>query len=545
MPKIRGAQLVAAGILLSRVAGIVREIAISVALGNAAAADAFRVAMRVPNFLQNLLGEGSLSASFVPVYAGLVEKGKTREADGLASAVVSLLAIATSVIVLLLVLLAGPIVRLFTNFEGDKYDLTVDLTRITSVGIGFLVIAAWCLGILNSHRSFFLSYASPVIWNIAQVSMLVVATLSARTEFDTALALAVAMVIGSALQLGVQVPKVLRLVRGLRPNLHKTDALTDVLTRFLPAVGARGVVQISSLMDTVLAASFLLDGGVSSFTFALTIYLLPISLFGFSIAVSELTEMSRKSDSLDIVTERVTHALRRVAIPAGFVSMAYVVAGRPIIDALYGWPSRLLLHLGVLDELKFDDGDVTTVAIVVGAFGLGLPAAISARIVQNTLYALGEVKGPARIAVARLLVGIAFGVLFMFQLDLLSVDGREIVGAENLPSLSAYTADRVQDGQSHLGAAGLALGAAAAAWAEFVLLRVLLARRLGKRIVTGWFTQIFFASVASGVTMYLVGKVSIVSPLDVVVVLTSGAIIYGGVLWTVGIRPVGKVGKRP
>ncbi len=545
MPKIKGAQLVAAGILLSRVAGIVREIAISVALGNAGAADAFRAAMRVPNFLQNLLGEGSLSASFVPVYAGLVEKGKTREANALAGAVVSFLAAATSIIVLLLVLLAGPIVSLLTKFEGDTYDLAVNLTRITSVGIGFLVIAAWCLGILNSHRSFFLSYASPVIWNIAQISMLVIATLLAWSELDTAVALAIAMVIGSALQLGVQLPKVLRLGKGIRPNLTRTGQLNDVLARFLPAVGARGVVQVSSLADTFLAAKYLSEGSLSSFTFALTIYLLPISLFGFSIAVSELTEMSRQADSLKVVTERVTNALRRVALPAGFVSVAYLVAGRPIIDALYGWPSRLLLHFGVLDELKFDESDVTTVALVVAAFGIGLPAAISARIVQNTLYALGDVKGPARVAVIRLLVGVAVGAAVMFQFDLLAVNGQQISGTDEFPSLSAYTTDAADDGLSHLGAAGLALGAASAAWAEFILLRILLARRLGKRVVTGWFTQILIASGLSGVTMHLVGKVSVVSPVDVVVVLTSGAIIYGGVLWAAGIRPVNKLGIRP
>ena len=186
---------------------------------------------------------------------------------------------------------------------------------------------------------------------------------------------------------------------------------------------------------------------------------------------------------------------------------------------------------------------------MVGAFGLGLPAAISARIVQNTLYALGEVKGPARVAVARLLVGVVIGFVLMFQLDLLTVEGKNVSGAENLSTFSAYTADKEQDCdvidcQSHLGAAGLALGAAAAAWTEFVLLRILLKRTLGRRIVTGYFWSILLASVVSGSTMYLVGKVSIVSPVDVVVVLVSGAIVYVGVLWVLGIRPIRKVGFR-
>ena len=199
-PKHNGSTLVAAGIFLSRIAGIVRTVAMAAVLGSSAAADAFAWAMRIPNVLQNLLGEGSLSASFIPVYARMVEEGDERKASALAGSIVSLLLLATGTIVLIGVLAARPIVWLLSDWQDDpvRYELAIELFRITTVGIGFLVLSAWCLGVLNSHRSFFLSYVAPVIWNLAQIATLVVVGLLAWSEADIAVAVAWAVVPAAA-----------------------------------------------------------------------------------------------------------------------------------------------------------------------------------------------------------------------------------------------------------------------------------------------------------------------------------------------------------
>jgi putative peptidoglycan lipid II flippase len=141
---------VAAGILISRITGLARERAIAYYFGNSAVADAFRAAIRIPNLLNNLFGEGVLSASFVTVYSKLRAQGKEGEADHVARAVFGLLAVVCSVLVLVGVLLTPLLIDIIApGFSGEKRDLTIHLVRIHLPGTGLLVMCAWCLGILN------------------------------------------------------------------------------------------------------------------------------------------------------------------------------------------------------------------------------------------------------------------------------------------------------------------------------------------------------------------------------------------------------------
>ena len=136
--------------------------------GNSDAADAFKAAFRIPNFLQNMFGEGVLSASFIPVYAGLLARKDDEEARRTAGAVAGLLALTTSILVLIGVLATPYLIdAIAPGFHGEKRELTIRLVRILFPGAGLLVFSAWCLGVLNSHRRFFLSYTAPVIWNVA------------------------------------------------------------------------------------------------------------------------------------------------------------------------------------------------------------------------------------------------------------------------------------------------------------------------------------------------------------------------------------------
>ena len=204
--RLGGALAVGAGILLSRIAGFVRERAMAYYLGNSTAAGAFRAALRIPNLMQNLFGEGVLSASFIPVYARLLAEGKHEEASKVARAVGTLLALVATVIALLGVLGARWMVELIApGYHAEQRELTIALVRVLFPGVALLVLSAWCLGVLNSHRKFFLSYVSPVLWNAA----LIAAAITAGRHFaghDDAIAtwLAWGAVIGSAAQLLVQ-----------------------------------------------------------------------------------------------------------------------------------------------------------------------------------------------------------------------------------------------------------------------------------------------------------------------------------------------------
>ena len=455
-PGGRGSSAVAAGIALSRLSGLLRESLLRSVLALGPAADAFAAALRIPNLLQNLLGEGSLSASFIPVYSRLLGEGRDDEAGRVAGAVAGLLAALAGGLVVVSILAARPLaVLLAPGFEGRRLDLTVDLLRITTGGLGLLVLSAWCLGVLNSHGRFFLPYVAPVLWNAAQVTVLAVAAFGDWSPRGAAIALAWGLVAGGALQFGVQAVAVWRLAPDLRPSFGRGNAaVADVRRRFGPAVLGRGVLQLSGYLDLVLA-SLLVTGAVAGLLSAQMLYALPVALFATSVAVAELPEMSRLASGL---ADRALAARRRTAFFVAFCTVAYLVLGESIVGALFGWGA-------------FDADDTRAVALVLAAYSLGLPAVASSRIFQNTLYAVGDTSGPARIAAARVGLAAVVGIALMFPLDRIAAHGGALLTLDGVGWFGPLNAGiRTGSPDPHLGAVGLALGSACAAWLELALL---------------------------------------------------------------------------
>src|SRR6266550_4432338 len=215
----RSAFLVGAGILISRIVGLIRQRVFAFYFGTSAAGDAFSAAFRIPNFLQNVFGEGALSASFIPVYAKLLAQGDEKQARHVANAVLGLLALVTSIIVLAGVLTTPYLIAIIAaGFRDERRELTIRLVRILFPGAGLLVMSAWLLGVLNSHHRFFISYTAPVVWNVSIIAALVF--FGGRVgQFPLAEATAWVSVVGSALQFGIQLPTVLKLVHPLRPAI--------------------------------------------------------------------------------------------------------------------------------------------------------------------------------------------------------------------------------------------------------------------------------------------------------------------------------------
>ena len=454
----RGATLVAAGILLSRLSGLIREIVTAGFLGVGLASDAFKAALRIPNLLQNLLGEGVLSASFIPVYSRLVDTDE-EEAGRTAGAVAGLLAAAVSVLVVLGMVAARPITVVLTpGFDGEKLDLTVDLVRIMFPGVGLLVLSAWCLAILNSHRRFFLSYVAPVLWNVAQIVVVAVVAIGGSTQRSLANALAWGVVIGGLAQLLVQLPTIRSLIPDLRVSLDRSrDGVRDALSRLGPVVFGRGVVQISGYLDLVLA-SLLVTGAVAAGTYAQVLYLLPVSLFGMSIAASELPELSRmRPDQRADVARRVEGGLRRVAYFVAPTAVVYIALGEPLVAALF-------------QRGEFNVSDTRLVWLVLAAYSLGLLASTASRLLQNSLYALDDPRTPARIALVRVVTSTLAALSVMFVLDRVVLVGTSIQIQGDLTDGDLFL---------HLGAVGIALGSALGAWVELTLLRLALRWRIG------------------------------------------------------------------
>ena len=328
----RGSYLVAAGILLSRVAGLAREIAISFYLGVGATADVFKAALRIPNLLQNLLGEGVLSASFIPVYSRLLEEDR-QAANRLAGKILGLLLTVMAAVVALGILFAHPLTLVITpGFSGEQLELATTLLRIMFPGIAFLVLSAYCTGILNSHRHFFLSYVSPVMWNATQIAFVVAAGVWGATEVGIAHALAWGVLVGAIAEVAIQVPSVRALTRGARLGLDIRSAdVQDVISRFIPVVIGRGVIQLLIYVDLFLA-SLLAVGGVSALTYGQVLYLLPISLFGMAVAAAELPELARLGRAgATAIKDRLHVGMERITFYVAITVALYVFAGDVIV----------------------------------------------------------------------------------------------------------------------------------------------------------------------------------------------------------------------
>jgi putative peptidoglycan lipid II flippase len=440
------------------------------------AADAFNASFRIPNLLQNLFGEGALSGSFIPVYARLVDSGDEREADRVAGAVAGLLSLAVSLIVLVGVVAAPWLIDLIAiGFEGAKRDLAVRLVRILFPGAGLLVVSAWCLGVLNSHHKFFLSYAAPVVWNVAMIGALV--GFGGRVDLDRlAVLLAWASVVGSALQVGVQFPVVRRLLAAFTPSLDVTSShVRDVIRNFWPVLFSRGVVQLSAYIDQFIS-SLLPTGAMTGLFNAQLLYTLPVSLFGMSVSAAELPTMSRA-----VGGDAEVAAHLRARLSGGLQQVAFFVVPSAVAFAALGD----LVAGTILQTGRFRHEDAVYVWGILAGSAVGLLASTFSRLYASAFWALRDTRTPLRYAVVRVALTAALGFVAAFPLPAALGLGER------------------------WGAAGLTASAGVAGWVEFVMLRRALARRVGGVEIPAslvpklWTAALLAALVAWGIKLAL------------------------------------------
>ncbi len=494
-----GALAVAAGIFLSRIAGLVRERVLAHYLGLSVAADAFRAALRIPNFLQNLLGEGVLSASFIPVYSRLLAEGRPEDARRVARAVGTLLGLVAAIICLAGVLAARPLVdALAPGFTGEGRELTITLVRILFPGTALLVLSAWCLGVLNSHRKFFLSYVSPVLWNAALIIAAVVA--GSRSDDSVAIWVSWGAVAGSAAQFLVQLPAVIVLLRGLRPSLAVRDpGVKQTLSAFVPVLLGRGSVQVSAFIDQILA-SFLGLGIVAAIATAQVLYLLPVSLFGMAISAAELPEMSSATGDAAArsqhLQKRLASALRRVTFFVVPSAVAFVAIGGSIV--------ALLFQTG-----RFSARDTEIVWLILAGSSLGLVPGTQSRLLGSAFYALGDTKSPFKASLIRVALSASLGYLFALPL-------REHFGYS--PAWGAFA---------------LTAASAASSWIENALLKHWLSQRIGRvpvptKFILGATGAALLAGAAGFAAAYLVGDR--LAPYTAVVTVPVFGAVYLGIM---------------
>lgn len=447
----RSAARVGAGIFISKIFGFVRERVFAHFFGSSGFADAWWAALRMPNVIRNLLGEGTLSASLIPVYAEFLEEGREEEAARFAGAALGILTVLAGSLALGGMALAPILVSLFfPAWSPEIRDLTVLLVRILFPMTGLFVISAWALGILNSHRTFFITFVAPVFWNLAMIaSMVGGAVYWGLDGRPLVVALAWGALVGGGLTLLVQVPFLLRHTRGMRLSMGRgVPGVAEAVRNFVPVVSARGVVNISSWIDMILAGR-LLPGAVAVMGYAQTFGNLPISLFGTGVAAAELPELSRmRRQDRDVLAERVAQSLERALFFLIPSAIGYVAMGDLVVGALY-------------QTGAFGEAQTLITWGVLSMYALGLPASASSRVLSSAFYALRDTRTPANMAYLRVFVSVGVGIAAMFP------------------------ADQFGFSTLRLGAAGLALGSSSGAWIEYVMLRRSLNRHIGPHSAPG------------------------------------------------------------
>lgn len=447
----RSAAHVGAGIFISKIFGFVRERVFAHYFGSSGFADAWWAALRMPNVIRNLLGEGTLSASLVPVYAEFLEDGRDEDAARFAGAALGILTALAGALALGGMALAPILVSLFfPAWTPETRDLTVLLVRILFPMTGLFVISAWALGILNSQRTFFISFVAPVFWNVTMISAMIGGALYWGLEGrPLVVTLAWGALFGGALTLLVQVPFLLRYTPGMRVSLGGgVPGVAEAVRNFVPVVSARGVVNLSSWIDMILAGR-LLPGAVAVMGYAQTFANLPIALFWTVVAAAELPELSRmRRRDRDVLAARVAQSLERALFFLIPSAVGYLMMGDLIIGALY-------------QTGAFGEAQTLITWGVLSMYALGLPASASSRVLSSAFYALRDTRTPANMAYLRVVISVSVGIAAMFP------------------------ADQFGFSTLRLGAAGLALGSSAGAWIEYVMLRRSLNRQIGSHSAAG------------------------------------------------------------
>lgn len=477
-----------------------REHVIGFYFGVTPIADAFRQSIRIPNLLSNLFGEGVLSAAFVTVYSKLLAAGEDEEAEHVAAAVFGILSLVCAVLVLLGVSFTPYLIDLIApGFKGETRDLTIHLVRILFPATGLAVMSAWCLGVLNSHRRFLLSYLSPVASNI---TILAIVIALGRSPLNRLVIYAAwAWVAGAAMQFLVQLPRVLQLLPGFRPALEWTSPhVRSVIRNFGPIFLSRGVVQISAYVDSMIA-TWLPSGSPAVFGYAQIISVLPVSLFSMSVSAAELPTLSSaigtEEEIAAFLRKRLSAGLRRIAFFIVPSAVAFLLLGDVLAGGLYQSRGGLFHH-----------SDAVWVWSVLAGSSVGLLATSLGRLYSSAFYALLDTRTPLRFAIIRVVLTTGLGFLF------------------------AFPAPRWLGIDAKWGVAGLTASAGIAGWVEFSLLRHALGMRIGRTPLPARFmATLWLVALAGGGAGYLLKMIfGSAHPIStaLVVVPVYGAIYFGG-----------------
>jgi putative peptidoglycan lipid II flippase len=489
----RAAGTVGSYTLLSRVLGLVRDILIAKFFGSNMAADAFFVAFRIPNLLRRIFAEGSFSVSFIPVFTEYLQKRSKEDAFLLARVVLAFLVFALLAVTVIGIIFSPFIIKIIApgfGSGGEKYALTVLLTRIMFPYIFLVSLLALFTGILNSLRHFAAPAAAPVFLNLSMIVGLLFLAPALKTP---TVGLAIGVIIGGVLQLAIQIPLLINQGISLVPKWYMGHpAIKRVGVLMMPAVFGSAIYQINQLVGTLLA-SLLKEGSVSYLYYADRLVQFPLGVFAIAISTAVLPSLSRGAAHGDMnkLKDILSHSLRLtmfITIPA---MTGLIVLREPII--------KLLFQRGA-----FDSFTTAMTAQALLYYSLGLWAFAGLRVFVSVFYSLQDTKTPVKVAVIAMLANILLSLALMGPLK-------------------------------H---GGLALALSIASTLQICMLIFLLRKRLGgirgKEVISSM-ARSFLSSLIMGICIYLLAFKALTGVLggtalhlaaEVSIIICAGVVIY-------------------
>ncbi|MFV8817855.1 murein biosynthesis integral membrane protein MurJ [Haliea sp. E17] len=469
---LRSSALVGAMTMISRVLGLLRDVVIASFVGASANADAFFIAFKIPNFLRRLFAEGAFSQAFVPVLADYKEEGPHAAVQALVNRTAGVLGGALLLLTSLTVAASPLVAMLFApGFigQGEKFELTAQLIRITFPYLLLISMTGFCGAVLNSYGRFAVPAFTPVFLNL---SLIFAAIVASPWFSEPVYALAWGVFFAGIVQLLFQLPSLYRLDLVPRPVWDTRDeGVRRILKLMVPALFGVSVSQINLLLDTVLA-SFLPTGSISWLYYSDRLSELPLGVFGVAIATVILPNLS---------AHRAAAREERFASTLDWAMRCILLIGIPSALALVLLAEPILVTLFQYGELTAND--VTMSALSLRAYSLGLLAFMLVKVLAPGFYARKDTRTPVKIGIVAMVANMVLNLVLV------------------LPLMYYY----------NIGHVGLALATSLAAWLNAgLLLRGLLLRGVfhWQRGWAGFMLRLGLATVAMcAVLLYLTAPV--------------------------------------
>jgi len=463
----RAAGIVGAATMVSRVFGLARDMVIAAFFGASWMTDAFWVAFRIPNMLRRLLGEGSLTVSFVPVFTEYLEKKTKEQALELAYNAITLLSIILAVISVLGIILSPLIVGLIAPgfiSEPKQFALAVFLNRLMFPYIFFIALVALCMGILNSFRHFTAPALSSVLLNIAMIG----AAFFLRPFFaEPITSLAIGVLIGGVLQLAMQWPFLRKFGVKLKFRFNpKHPGIKQIGVLMIPAILGAGVSTINVFVGTILA-SLLPGGSVTYLFYADRIMELPLGIFAIAIGTATLPSFSKHvaAGNMDELKSGISFSLRLMLFLTIPAMAALMALNLPIISVLF-------------QRGAFDVTSAVYTGQALFCYALGLWAFSVLRVFVSSFYSLQDSKWPMKAAVIALIVNVVASLILMYPLK------------HN----------------------GIALASSIAAAVNVLVLTIVLKRKIGKFLDRTFYHSVFKIILSSVLMLFAIGVMEYVIP---------------------------------